>query len=1799
MTGRCEQCRERVLDFLYGLLDPAEEAEVAAHIESCPACAAARDEAAGVKGLFAAAAKAPFPDVTFAAPAEASPPVPARKPSRTYPWAVAAALLVCSLALLSPAIRDYMAYREQSNKVAQAQKKLDEIEQADQDRVRVQSQLVADYDRRLVELRESHKKQVKTWVAADIAARAQPFNLEVTGPVAAIPGGLNEYAITTKTKQSADLAATATVTIRDSRNTVYHTETLPTNGKSWRLPTSLWAKFPAGAEDLSLAIKATTADGATAELTEPIQLLGPVFTTLVVTDKPLYRPGEPVYFRSLTLNRTSLQPPGRDLTIRFDLRKPDGTVLDGSTVIGTTTPVVNRDGIERPVVGPDGAPVRGIACGVIALPAALPGGEYTLVAHELPQGWAGKDLPAGSTPIGTRKVVVARYQPDVLLKTLEFDAKTYGPGDPVRAKVVVKNQGKPLANIPILVTATHGKNARIPVKAPVTLNADGAADISLTLPNLDDLKAATITVLIQDQNAESIVRPIPLASKTLSLEFFPEGGDLIEGLPNRVYVRATTATGSPADVEGFVTDGTNRVADVKTLTDAEHPGANQGLGVFAFTPQPGKRYALKLLRPVGTVEPKIDVPNFTTGYLLPKAEADGVVLTIPNGVIDATQPVKATVTSAKTKRNLIVGVYTRGFVVGHARLTAEPGKAVEVSIAPPPVAVGGVTRVTVFEEPAANNGRADLIPLAERLIFRRPAEKLNLAFATNHKGPAAPGDKVTLTVTATNEKDQPTAAVVMAAVVNQSVLTMADDKAERLLPTHFLLAGELQRPDQLEHADFILTPHPKAAAALDLLLGTQGWRRFAEADGRFRSSAASDAEKQRFWIANGRTDVMTESVRPDRVTASQRNGIEPIDAKLDQLEAEKKLAERERDRKLPEWDSQRVATTQAQAEQIRIGNQVSSRLAYGSIGIAVLLTAAWCYVLLSRKLFRVAAAVVVLSLGGILTYSLSVLPVPDDQWVESRLTDSPTVAEVDRGGTTDLRERGPTSPVPDVPATTQPQARPRSEIGPGSFRQARGEASASKLKPDRGERAARTFWDSREGSPTADEDAALGRVKQALTRHSPFVVREYAHPPKPTSDDATRTDFTETVLWHPVLVLPTDGRATLDFHVSDAVNPYRVLVAGHTLDGRLGAATGLLEVRKPLSADVKLPAELSSSDRPQLPVVVSNGTAKKFDAKVSVWSDNLIPERDDTPLSVEAAAGARLLAPVRVNGLGKAKVRVAASADALTDAAERTVTVVPDGFPQSGAANAELKYTAKATVTIPPDLVPKTLAVRLTVFTNALADIQSGLDGMLREPSGCFEQTSSTNYPNVLALEYLKDANLADPALASRARGLLESGYNRLAGFEVRKEAGGGREGFEWFGAFPAHECLTAYGLVQFTDMARVFPVDPQLIDRTRNFLLSRRDGKGGYARKQDGHAFGDVPPAVANAYITWAIHSADPTADLAKETAAVVAEALTSLDPYRLALTANVTPKPELLKALAAKQNPDGSFPGAEATITRSRGSDLVVETTALAALAFVNAKSPDHAVALGNAVSFLVKSRQPHGSFGGTQATVLALKAIVAYNRANRRPTETGEIVVKVDGKEVGRLPFKSDELKPTTLVFDNAEAVFAPGPHEVTLETTAKQSYPVNVSWEAFCKKLPSAADAPLKLSAALSAKEVVEGNSVRLIVQLQNPAATDTGMAVAVVGLPAGVKLPPDFKQLKDLTAKPAKGEATLSYWELHGRELILYWRALGPEQTIDLSLDLIADVPGEYHGPASRAYLYYAADAKRWLDPLTVTIRPAK
>jgi hypothetical protein len=93
-----------------------------------------------------------------------------------------------------------------------------------------------------------------------------------------------------------------------------------------------------------------------------------------------------------------------------------------------------------------------------------------------------------------------------------------------------------------------------------------------------------------------------------------------------------------------------------------------------------------------------------------------------------------------------------------------------------------------------------------------------------------------------------------------------------------------------------------------------------------------------------------------------------------------------------------------------------------------------------------------------------------------------------------------------------------------------------------------------------------------------------------------------------------------------------------------------------------------------------------------------------------------------------------------------------------------------------------------------------------------------------------------------------------------------------------------------------------------------------------------------------------------------------------------------------------------------------------------------------------------------------------------------------------------------------------------------------------------------------------------------------------MAVAIIGLPGGSILPPDLQELRNLV-KAGKIDA----FEVRGRELVLYWRGLAKDGKHEVNFNVICQVPGQYRGPASRAYLYYNTDERWWVEPLGVDI----
>lgn len=704
----------------------------------------------------------------------------------------------------------------------------------------------------------------------------------------------------------------------------------------------------------------------------------------------------------------------------------------------------------------------------------------------------------------------------------------------------------------------------------------------------------------------------------------------------------------------------------------------------------------------------------------------------------------------------------------------------------------------------------------------------------------------------------------------------------------------------------------------------------------------------------------------------------------------------------------------------------------------------------------------------------------------------------------------------------------------------------------------------------------------------PAWARVYAHDVRPDRKPGERSDFEETIYWNAALKTDEKGEATFAFKLSDSVTTFRVRADGFSAEGALGEADSAVESRRPFYIEPKFPLEVTAGDRIDLPVTLANGTDAEIEASLAAELGEGLKLAKGAPASIRIPGNGsvRTVLPVEVKPhKGPVKIRLSGEAGGFSDDVTREIAVVPAGFPLEIAFGGVLSGSVVHAISMPADAEPASVRAEAAAYPTPLASMTEAVAALLQEPSGCFEQTSSSNYPNVMAMQYMKGHAGVDAALVAKAQGLLDQGYRKLVSFECKQK------GYEWFGGDPGHESLTAYGLMEFLDMAEVMPVDPAMVARTRAWLLARRDGKGGFSRNPQAlDSFGGAPEDVTNAYIVWALTQAREKG-IDQELAALKALAGKSEDPYILALAGSAmwnagdpVAGESVLARLAKKQDKDGRVPGASTSITRSGGEGLDIETTSLAALGWM--RFPARAANAEKAIRWIAE-RCKAGRFGSTQSTILALKAIVSYDALRARPKSAGKLLVSVDGRKAGEIAFPADQQGPIQLP-DFGEVLTDPGEHKVQLTLDGGGEMPYSLVVRLHAKTPASSRDAKVSIETSLSRADAPEGEPVDLPVTVKNLTKEGQPMTVAIVGLPGGLEARAD--QLKELV-KAGLADA----FETRGREVILYWRALAPLAEKRLRISCLAAVPGAYEGPASRAYLYYSDGDKAWVPGLKASV----
>ncbi|MFK7996493.1 MAG: MG2 domain-containing protein [Granulosicoccus sp.] len=714
----------------------------------------------------------------------------------------------------------------------------------------------------------------------------------------------------------------------------------------------------------------------------------------------------------------------------------------------------------------------------------------------------------------------------------------------------------------------------------------------------------------------------------------------------------------------------------------------------------------------------------------------------------------------------------------------------------------------------------------------------------------------------------------------------------------------------------------------------------------------------------------------------------------------------------------------------------------------------------------------------------------------------------------------------------------------------------------------------------ADMDEAGLMIMQAPATTG--YIREFAFQAQADRQPNERTDFTETLYWNSgVKTGARDGRATVSFSLSDNITTFRVMADGYARNGAIGSADAVIISVEPFYITTKMPLNVVANDTIELPVTLVNTSTKAIDnASLSVTGKG-IDTRNTTPITL--APGQRLRSLIRIvtTKAGTYPITITANAGPYSDTVTRTLNVSPAGFPVNVNAGGLLSSVTpfNKTIAIPKDITDGSLTAIAKVYPSPLASMEEALNALLREPHGCFEQTSSTNYPLVMAQQYFDSHVGINPILIAKSQDLLNVGYEKLIGFESADN------GYEWFGANPAHEALTAYGLMQFTDMAKVMQIDTNMIKRTREWLLNRRDGNGSFKRNERAlDSFGRAPAATTDAYIVWALLESGQHPDsLSSEIAQIKDQAFRGDDSYIDALAANIlylsgdNESAEILaRKLVVASHETGSVDGATTSITGSGGDALTIETTSLALLAWLR-DDEQWAAQVEKSMQWLFE-RSKAGRFGSTQSTVLALKAINTYDAARAVPKHPGAVQLFINGEAFGHPVAFTKHSKGAIELPDFAHAV-TPGQHNIELRMTAGSKMPFSVEIK-YNTSLPSNAKLrPTQLTTELSHTSITEGEPLELRATIRS-LTENVPTPIAIIGIPAGLEL--RHEQLKELVSNDS-----ISAYEVRQSELVLYWRALKASETRQLSIALTAEIPGDYTAPASRIYPYYTDEQKHW------------
>jgi len=554
----------------------------------------------------------------------------------------------------------------------------------------------------------------------------------------------------------------------------------------------------------------------------------------------------------------------------------------------------------------------------------------------------------------------------------------------------------------------------------------------------------------------------------------------------------------------------------------------------------------------------------------------------------------------------------------------------------------------------------------------------------------------------------------------------------------------------------------------------------------------------------------------------------------------------------------------------------------------------------------------------------------------------------------------------------------------------------------------------------------------------------------------------------------------------------------------------------------------------------------------------------------------------------------------MSDAIAKDVRVVPNGTQVSRSKGDFLTGDTEATVAVPAQAINGTARIEVKVYAGASAQIVEGLDALLRMPNGCFEQTSSTLYPDVLILDYLNRTGRAAPEVRMKAQTYIAAGYQRLLTYEVK---GGG---FSLFGNPPATLMHTAYGLMEFSDMKRVYAVDGAVIERTARWLLGQQGGDGswggqGTAGYMESWATLKNSKLPTTAYITWALIEAGYGNESGTQRALSYLRSHWSEadDAYTLALVANALTAASdsaaqaafsKLASFATREQDTARWTARAQSFTGASGNVADIETTALATEALVRGKSNRDLAQAG--LRFLTRSKDSFGTWQSTQATILSLKALLAASSSDR-PQPDATVSISLNGRTPQTVRLTSENADVVHVIaYDDAQS----GDNRVSLRVSGSNTenlvYQITTSAYVPWSIATVPAQPPVDIRVTYDNANLFVGDELSAKVDITLNKDTKVQWAIVDLGVPPGFDVLSE--DLDALVSQSSQLVTKVRRYELTGSQIILYMENL--DYKISFGYRLRAKFPLKAQSPPSSVYDYYNPDVSGTQLPLLVSVQ---